>query len=89
MSQPEPQTNTPALDNIAEGVDNEIVTSNQRVFAGVLGLVVAALCIVYTGFHVGAMNGLHDRLTDFLGLPSIDLTEPWRYRLVHVAGGWR
>ena len=82
-AQPEPAE----IDNIAEGVDNEIVTSNQRVFAGVVGLVVTTLCIVYTIFHVGAMNGLHDRLTDFLGLPSIDLTEPWRYRLVHVAGG--
>ncbi len=87
MSQSSAQPEPAETDNIAEGVDNEIVTSNQRVFAGVVGLVVTTLCIVYTIFHVGAMNGLHDRLTDFLGLPSIDLTEPWRYRLVHVAGG--
>ncbi len=87
MSQASSQTAPAETDNIADGVDNEIVTSNQRVFAGVVGLVVTALCILYTVFHVGAMNGLHDRITDFLGLPSVDLTEPWRYRLVHVAGG--
>ncbi len=87
MSQSSAQEVPAEIDNIAEGVDNEIVTSNQRVFAGIVGLVVTALCILYTVFHVGAMNGLHDRLTDLLGLRSIDLTEPWRYRLVHVAGG--
>ena len=87
MSQTAAQVAQTEADNIAKGVDNEIVTGNQRVFAGVVGLVVTTLCIAYTVFHVGAMNGLHDRLTDFLGLPSIDLTEPWRYRLIHVAGG--
>lgn len=87
MSQSAAQPGSAETDNIAQGVDAEIVTSNQRVFAGVVGLVVTTLCILYTMFHVGAMNGIHDRITDFLGLPSVDLTEPWRYRLVHVAGG--
>ncbi len=87
MSQSAAQPESAEIDNIAQGVDAEIVTSNQRVFAGVVGLVVTTLCIAYTMFHVGAMNGIHDRITDFLGLPSVDLTEPWRYRLVHVAGG--
>jgi len=68
-------------------VDAEEISSNQRVFAGRLGLLIATLCVLYTGFHIGAMNGLHDRLTDLLGLPSIDLTEPWRYRLTHVGAG--
>lgn len=74
-------------DSIAAGVDAETYASNQRKPTGTLKLVAAILCIAYTVFHVGAMNGLHDRLTDLLGLPSIDLTEPWRYRLVHVGGG--
>ncbi|MDD7970764.1 TRAP transporter permease [Roseinatronobacter alkalisoli] len=87
MSQTAAQDAQTEADNIAKGVDNEIVTGNQRVFAGVVGIVVTTLCILYTVFHVGAMNGLHDRITDFLGLASIDLTEPWRYRLIHVAGG--
>jgi TRAP transporter 4TM/12TM fusion protein len=87
MSQASANTASRETASIADGVDNEIIASNQRVFAGVVGLVVTILCILYTAFHVGAMNGLHDRLTDFLGLRSVDLTEPWRYRLVHVAGG--
>ncbi|MGY6548611.1 MAG: TRAP transporter permease [Roseinatronobacter sp.] len=91
MSQPQTASQTASqtaeIDNLADGVDNEIVVANQRVFTGLVGLSMAALCILYTMFHVGAMNGLHDRITDLLGLPSIDLTEPWRYRLVHVAGG--
>lgn len=77
----------PDSDLIAKGVDDEVITSNQRVFAGRLGWTVAALCVLYTAFHIGVMNGVHDRITDLLGLASIDLTEPWRYRLIHVAGG--
>ncbi|HHX90274.1 MAG TPA: TRAP transporter permease [Paracoccus sp.] len=76
-----------APEALAEGVDAEVVTYNQRVFTGRLGLFVAVACIVYTAFHIGAMNGIHILITDLFGLPSIDLTEPWRYRLSHVAGG--
>ena len=60
-------------DNIAAGVDAEVVVSNQRVFTGNLGLVFAAACIVYTAFHVGVMN--------------LYPLETWVYRLIHVAGG--
>ncbi|NCO86038.1 MAG: TRAP transporter fused permease subunit [Rhodobacterales bacterium] len=76
-----------APDGIADGVDAEIFGANQRMPLGRLGLFAAILCIAYTVFHVGVMNGLHDRFADLFGLPSIDLTEPWRYRLVHVGGG--
>lgn len=69
------------------GVDDEVIASNQRVFGGTLGLTIVTMCVLYTAFHVGAMNGIHDRITDLLGLPSVDLTEPWRYRLTHVGGG--
>src|SRR6056297_4259782 len=72
---------------IADGVDAEIYTGNQRKPAGWLGLITVILCIAYTVFHVGVMNGLHDRFTDLVGLRSVDLTEPWRYRLIHVGGG--
>ncbi|HRQ59714.1 MAG TPA: TRAP transporter fused permease subunit [Azoarcus taiwanensis] len=60
-------------DNIAAGVDAEVVVSNQRVFTGKLGLIFAAACIIYTGFHVGVMN--------------LYPLETWVYRLIHVAGG--
>jgi TRAP transporter 4TM/12TM fusion protein len=62
-----------ADDNIARGVDDEPVTSNQRVFGGPLGLTVAALCVLYTGFHIAVMN--------------LYPLEPWTYRLIHVGGG--
>ena len=60
-------------DNIAAGVDAEVVISNQRVFSGKLGLIFAAACILYTAFHVGVMN--------------LYPLETWMYRLIHVAGG--
>ena len=72
---------------IADGVDAEIFSANQRRPMGTAGRIAAILCILYAVFHVAAMNGLHDRLTDLLGLPSVDLTEPWRYRLTQVGGG--
>ncbi len=72
---------------IAKGVDEEVLAGNQRVLTGRLGLAIATFCVIYTVFHIAAMNGVHDRITDLLGIPSIDLTEPWRYRLIHVAGG--
>ncbi len=60
-------------DNIAAGVDAEVVVANQRVFSGKLGWIFAAFCVLYTGFHVGVMN--------FYPL------ETWVYRLTHVAAG--
>lgn len=62
-----------AGETLASGVDREIVTSNQRVFRGSLGMLVAALCVLYTGFHIAVMN--------------LYPLEPWVYRLIHVAGG--
>lgn len=60
-------------DNIAAGVDAEIVVANQRVFGGNLGLIFAAACVIYTVFHIGVMN--------------LYPLETWTYRLIHVAGG--
>ena len=60
-------------DNIAAGVDAEVVVSNQRVFGGGLGWLFTAACILYTAFHVGVMN--------------LYPLETWTYRLLHVAGG--
>jgi TRAP transporter 4TM/12TM fusion protein len=60
-------------DNIAAGVDAEVVVANQRVFLGTTAIAFAIACVVYTGFHVFVMN--------FYPL------ETWVYRLSHVAGG--
>ena len=68
---------TPAADAagpaIAKGVDDEIVTSNQRTPLGLTGKAVIAACIAYTLFHIGVMY--------------LYPLEPWVYRLVHVGGG--
>ncbi|MCC0080059.1 MAG: TRAP transporter permease [Rhodobacter sp.] len=63
----------PGAASIAEGVDDEVIASNQRVFGGTLGHVMAALCVVYTGFHIVVMNAYP--------------LETWVYRLLHVGGG--
>ena len=62
-----------APDNLADGVDREIVMSNQRVPPGTLGLLIALGCILYTSFHIVAMN--------------LYPLETWVYRLSHVTGG--
>ncbi len=59
--------------NVAEGVDREIIISNQRVFAGWAHWAIAAACILYTAFHIVVMN--------------LYPLETWVYRLSHVTGG--
>lgn len=65
-------TSAPQAD-IAAGVDNEIFSGNQRKPIGRVGLIVAALCVAYTAFHIGVMN--------------LYPLETWVYRLIHVGGG--
>jgi TRAP transporter 4TM/12TM fusion protein len=67
-----PKDDAPAHD-IASGVDNEIFAGNQRKPIGSIGLLVAALCVIYTAFHIGVMN--------------LYPLETWTYRLIHVGGG--
>ncbi len=78
MATPQTDPTGPDLANkepekIAEGVDREIVMSNQRVPPGVLGVIIALACIAYTAFHIIAMN--------------LYPLETWVYRLSHVTGG--
>jgi TRAP transporter 4TM/12TM fusion protein len=61
------------LQDIATGVDDEIFAANQRKPNGKIGLMIAALCVFYTAFHIGVLN--------FYPL------ETWTYRLLHVGGG--
>lgn len=67
-----PSTDAPDKD-IAAGVDNEIFAGNQRKPTGATGLVIAALCVAYTAFHIGVMN--------------LYPLETWTYRLIHVGAG--
>ncbi|RGP37641.1 TRAP transporter permease [Pseudotabrizicola alkalilacus] len=67
-----PTTDAPTQE-IASGVDNEIFSANQRKPIGSVGLLIAAMCIAYTAFHIGVMN--------------LYPLETWTYRLLHVGGG--
>jgi TRAP-type uncharacterized transport system fused permease subunit len=43
---------------IAEGVDEEPVESNRRLFSGRAYAIIAALAFVYAAFHMAALNGM-------------------------------
>ncbi|GLQ56515.1 TRAP transporter permease [Devosia nitrariae] len=58
---------------IAKGVDDEPLATNQRDLGGRLNMVVVAICIAYTTFHVAVMN--------------LYPLETWTYRMIHLAGG--
>ena len=73
---------------IAEGVDQEPVEGNRRLFAGTRMIAVAVLATLYAGFHMAALNGISiSALTgiDLPFLPQFPL-ETWNFRIVHIAG---
>ena len=51
-------TDTEHYKVLAEGVDEEPVESNRRLFSGNAQLVVALLAMPYAAFHMVAHNGL-------------------------------
>jgi len=63
----------PVVAQATGSVDAEVVTANQRVFVGILGILFATACVLYTAFHIGVMN--------------LYPLETWVYRLIHVSGG--
>ncbi|MEM6759120.1 MAG: TRAP transporter fused permease subunit [Pseudomonadota bacterium] len=80
------QTSTDQV--IAEGVDDEPVESNRRLFTDRAYLLIAALAAVYAAFHMIALNGVS--VSDYTGveigfLPQFPL-ETWNFRIVHIAG---
>ena len=75
---------------IAEGVDEEPVEGNRRLFEGRSYAIVATLATLYAAFHMAALNGislsnLTGGLIDLPFLPSFPM-ETWNFRLVHIAG---
>jgi len=73
---------------VAEGIDDETVEANRRLFTGWRSILIASLAAVYAAFHMAALNGLS--LSGMTGielpfLPSFPL-ETWNFRIVHVAG---
>ena len=73
---------------IAEGVDDEPVESNRRLFTGTAYIFIAAVSTIYAAFHMAALNGLS--ISEWTGLdipflPQFPM-ETWNFRIVHVAG---
>ena len=73
---------------LAEGVDDEPVESNRRLFDGWRYTLFAALAALYAFWHMAALNGLS--IQDWTGvripfLPNLPM-ETWNFRIVHVAG---
>ena len=73
---------------IAEGVDEEPVEANRRLFVGWRLTLMAGLATLYAAFHMAALNGLS--ISEWTGvtvpfLPTFPL-ETWNFRIVHVAG---
>lgn len=85
----DPQADTaPDGPILAEGVDEEPVEHNRRIFDGRLYLAIAVFSGVYAIFHMAVLNGWSIREwtgVDIPGLPVFPM-ETWNFRIVHVAG---
>ncbi|MGJ8587085.1 MAG: TRAP transporter permease [Yoonia sp.] len=79
------QTDGPIL---AEGVDEEPVEHNRRIFTGRTYLVVAAVSAFYALFHMAALNGWSISSWTGISIPFLPVfpMETWNFRIVHVAG---
>ncbi len=76
---------TPVL---AEGVDDEPVESNRRVFNGTMLIGIAALSAFYALFHMAALNGWSISGWTGVSIPYLPVfpMETWNFRIVHIAG---
>ncbi len=75
---------------IADGVDEEPIESNRRIFTGRAFILISALAAFYAAFHVANLGGvsisnLTGGLIDLPFLPNLPL-ETWNFRIVHIAG---
>jgi TRAP transporter 4TM/12TM fusion protein len=73
---------------LAEGVDDEPVEVNRRIYEGRGAIFIFAFATIYAMFHMAALNGVS--IKEYIGLdipflPSFPL-ETWNFRIVHVAG---
>ena len=59
-------------ESIADGVDDDVVEPNRRLFTGWQFLLFAALAIAYSSFHLISLN--------------VYPMETWSFRIVHIAG---
>lgn len=72
----------------AEGVDEEPVERNRRLFEGWPLMFIAVISTLYAAFHMLALNGVS--INSWTGinlsfLPQFPM-ETWNFRIVHIAG---
>lgn len=74
--------------NIAEGVDEDVVEDNRRIFENWRYIVVAAAAGLYAAFHMAALTGLSINAVTGIDIPYLPRfpMETWNFRIVHVAG---
>ncbi len=79
------QTEGPVL---ADGVDEEPVEHNRRIFTGNKYLAIAAISGFYALFHMAALNGWSIRGWTGVDIPFLPVfpMETWNFRIVHIAG---
>ncbi|RBI86670.1 TRAP transporter permease [Rhodosalinus halophilus] len=75
---------------VVEGVDEEPIEGNRRLFEGRMYVAVTFAAALYAAFHMAALNGLSiESMTggavDLPFLPSFPM-ETWNFRIVHIAG---
>lgn len=75
---------------IAEGVDEEPVEANRRMYTGRTAAVVIWIAIIYSALHMLALNGVSisgmtGGLIEIPLLPQFPI-ETWNFRIAHVAG---
>ncbi|RDB42570.1 TRAP transporter permease [Halomonas sp. DQ26W] len=61
-----------APETIAEGVDEEVIESNRRLFSGWQWFLFGAMAIAYSSFHLISLN--------------VYPMETWSFRIVHICG---
>ncbi len=84
-------TNTTAQEDqivLAEGVDEEPVERNRRLFTGPSFTIVATISTLYAAFHMLALNGVSINAWTGIDLPFLPQfpLETWNFRIIHVAG---
>ncbi len=84
-TQKDDQTEGPV---IADGVDDEPVEHNRRVFTGRTYIAIAAISGFYALFHMAALNGWSIERWTSIDIPFLPVfpMETWNFRIVHIAG---